>query len=380
MEATHPTSTVCPTAFAAPAPRPSWTRRVLLLAVATFLALAAVTPGCAPDDTSAAPPAARLGKYAGIEIGSTGVKLLVVEFIPSDTYGYDIKEPWVETKNTGLSELAGNPPQFDPAKLEATAKAVKAFVEAAKDKHGVTAERIHVVSSSGVFARFGENAAAIDKARATLTKAVKDATGLALVFIDSTDEGTLAARAIIPRKEAAESLLFDVGGGNTNGGFFDDKGAFHSLALKYGTRSFYALVQDEQKKSGASFADSAKKLRETVLVKELKDLGSREPAAAGRRRVHVIGGITWAMTTYLHPAEQTDPKATRVHLGPEDFDRFAEFVGSHSAEEARDKLAVGPNKAAIRKEVEECAKAYSTPEQLLAGRPNPQGAWPTNTA
>jgi exopolyphosphatase/pppGpp-phosphohydrolase len=320
-----------------------------------------------PDGASAAQPAPqRLGKYGGIEIGSTGVKSLVVEFIPSDANGYDFKEPVVDTQNTQLSEVIGDPPQFDPDRLEATRNALKTFLTTMRDKNGVAPDRIFVVASSGVFARFGANQDARDKARATLTKTVKDATGLTPAFLDSAEEGTLAVRAIIPHPEMSQSLLFDVGGGNTNGGYFDDKEVFHSLALKYGTRSFHALVKDEEKRSATSFAEAAKKLRETVLTQELHEIGAREPAAARRPRVHLIGGIVWAMTTYRHPAEQTDPQATRVRLAPEDFDRFVEMVGAGTPEALRDQLAVGTNKEAIRKEVEAVQKVFN-PEQLLAG-------------
>jgi hypothetical protein len=356
-------------------PRPS--RRAVGFAAALALA-GLVGAGCAlrPVEPAApAPPAPAAaaaaetdpGTLGGIEVGSKGVKPLVVAFrrTPEGTE-FDVRsldDAELKEANTALGTLkTGSDREFDADRFEATAKAVERFHQRLAGHYQLPAQRVHVVVSSGVFSGFAADAAA--PARAKLADRLKAATGRAPGFVDAAQEAEYAARAVVAPARRDRSLLIDIGSGNIKVGSFHP-GGFRSVAVDYGTGRFQGEASKRAAEAKRPFAEVAAELREPLVGKPLREKLAAGAVAGDRTEAQLVGGAAWAAATFARPAQVRDD---RVALGPDDVTRFAALARLVPAD-ARAKVVEAVADPEARKaagaEVERVQKVF-TPEQLVA--------------
>lgn len=338
-------------------------RTALLVAL-----LAALPVACssAPADPNAPAPAATpllepnkhaTDKWAGIEVGSRGVKPIVMGFTKTED-GWDFSaDTSLESKNTELGTLAEGNAALDPKRVEATIAAVKGFDEAIREKHAIPKERVKVVFSSGVFTRFKDKEKAT-KAREELSAQVEKALGRAPDFINEQQEAELAFRGIIAPSGRPGRLLIDIGSGNARFGWYAGD-AFESFTVDAGTKLVRDAVTKEAADKKVPFADALPAVRKTLLDAPLAE---KMKAAKGLDKVNdvvVIGGAAWALTTFTHPG--TGDKA-RVPLTAADVEAFA-ALARQKPEDVRARAAGLSEEAG--KAVERVQKAF-TPEDLQA--------------
>jgi exopolyphosphatase/pppGpp-phosphohydrolase len=338
------------------------------------LALAALPAGCTagsiaqPAAEPAAPEepapvkAADVGKWAGIDVGSRGVKPIAIDFV-NTTDGWDFTtDTSLESRNTDLGTLNDDNSGFDPNRRDAAVAAIAELEKALREKHKLPPERVRVVVSSGVFTRFKDKEKA-DTARLELTVAVEKAIGRAPDFINEFQEAELAARAIIGPAGRAGRMMIDVGSGNTKFGWYTDAG-FQTFTLDSGTKAFRdaAVKQAEARKQ--PFAEAAEALRETALVVPLREKVGKAPGFDKVTDVQLIGGAPWALATFTHPGSG---KELRVRLTAADIEAFAKLakLKPEAAREAVAALTEATAKAAGAKEIERVQKVFS-PEELQA--------------
>src|SRR5579883_2519737 len=344
----------------------SWVA-ILLLAGLAFLP---VLVGCEPSPANApvtvaeAPPVAKpttMEKWAGIDVGSKGVKPIVMGFTKTPS-GWDFSaDTTLESKNTDLGTLAENG-KFDPKNLANTVAAIAELEKAMREKHALPADRVHVVVSSGVFTRF-QNKDAVEIARKELATAIEKAIGRAPDFINEQQEAEYAVRGIITPSARADRLLIDIGSGNTKFGWYiGDK--FQSFTLNSGTKGFRDAVAKHAAANNLSFADALAQ-KDTILTKPLKEHVSKAEGFAKLTRIQIIGGAAWALATFTHPGSGAE---TNVDISAADVEKFASLA-KLKPDEAREKaLAVLTDpamKAAGTKELTRVQKVF-TPEELQA--------------
>jgi hypothetical protein len=276
------------------------------------------------------PSVASLGRYGGVEIGSTGVKMLGVEYYRVD----DTVKPRLLGEpmdvNTNVSDIPEGQNDFDTRALERTLAQVRDYFEAVRDKRGVPVENIFIVCSSGVLAKFKDDTSRL-RNRDRLLEAIREKTGKTPEFIDAHGEAKLSLQAIVPREDWKDAVLVDVGGENIKGGGFDKRGNFYDFSAKVGVKAYEKIVE-KGKLSGESFAEAARRLREAQVEKPLhKELGEIQDLRQ-RKKVYVLGGIAWAMATYTRPEEfyapvgGDQPKYHRP-ISVEDFAVFEGLLG-----------------------------------------------------
>jgi hypothetical protein len=262
-----------------------------------------------------------LGRFGGVEIGSTGVKAIVLDFIRGDDGLPDFIAAWKPKEiNVSLGKLPADGLKFDPNAVTDAREAVKTFMAQMDEKYGLKKDKIFVVASSGVFSGFKTKEAAAE-AKNTLTNEMKDVcTGLDCISV--TDEAKYDIEASVPAKVRGETLLLDFGSGNIKGGFFED-GAFTNMSVDYGTKTFLAAVTKEAKKSKAPLPQLAEEVCDQLVVPKLKEELDRKPSLNRPPRVVVLGGAVWAMATFTRPEAVGK---SRIDLSPGDVGRFRALV------------------------------------------------------
>lgn len=310
----------------------------------------------------ALPAQGRAEVHGGIEIGAQGVKATVLD-VTDGMDGYEAKVLLSGTKNTALTAGLASAERFETGALKETSDAVAKFAEQMRKEHNVPHRRIYVVGSSGLFSALRAKKEAIEANQALLAAAIQEACGLPIRFIDVQREIELSIAGIVPAKRADISLLLDIGGGNTKGGFRNAGKQLVTVSLPYGSVTFADLVKKRAQKD--NYAEAAAALRAEVLVPSLRKGIAEKPELLERKRVYLSGGAVWALASFLRPSNRrsyvpltADDIASYRQLLRQTPDAFPK-VDLSTIEDAR-------VRAEAHLEIERVKKVYQ-PHQLLAG-------------
>ncbi len=254
------------------------------------------------------------GLYAGIEIGSKGVKGMVVEISPTDKEGfYNLNEIMRHNINTSIISGVAKTGMFKDDAIEETATAVKKIMDIIVERANIKKEDIHIVGSSAL--AYVQNAG-------TLEVRVNKLTGSNMGFAYKDTEVLYGLIGSVPNKHQASALLIDVGSGNTKFGYLVDEGKRTvSAELPYGTVS----LTDEAKKansSGANYPSTLSGISANKLAPLLKQESTKNPPILERAPVFMVGGAVWAMATILYPENQD----TFMRIKTEDINRFYDMA------------------------------------------------------
>jgi len=362
---------------AAPAPRASggrWKWAAALLGVLVLIA----------GGTAAAfywlplgkPAPVSLGKYGGVEIGSTGVKMVGVEYVKTDEGITETLLDEPTEANLKLGDLKSGASDFDDRALEKVADQVNDYF-IALGKLGVPRENLYVACSSGVLSPFNDKERK-QRNQNQLANAVHEKTGKDAAFIDAHDEAQFSFQELVPAAEWTQSVLLDVGGGNIKGGGYARKDLFLDFHVDAGYTLFEKKVTAD-KRPGESFADAAVRLRDT----EVRDPLRNEQDVAqlkDRPKVYLLGGPPWAMATYVRPTEFYAPSKAGTKdsylrkLQASDIQTFDELVRTKKPADIKTDVkvlvagsgddlvkAVNENVDKIQKEV------FKNPDRLIGG-------------
>lgn len=231
--------------------------------------------------------------FAGIEIGSKGIKMSVIDVYNIKKGGFTIKSYW--TENVAIAKgisIDGNLAQED---IDRAANVVVTNYKKIKNEIGVTDANIFIVGSSGV-AMAKNTQALIDKVKAT--------TGKDMEFIDAQMEGKMLLKGCIPPVDYKDSMVLDIGGGNTKGGYVDvynsENFVFFPLSLNYGTITLTEAVlkktrNDEINEFNIKSFGFLPTLREQVNA-----MYASKPTALEKEKVYMSGGAVWAFYTLYY--------------------------------------------------------------------------------
>jgi hypothetical protein len=313
--------------------------------------------------------------YAGIEIGSKGVKSVLLQVTPNpddpdgDNAVYLLGDP--QTIDTTLVAGLVEKNKFDDDALRDTVGAVDKLYRAAR-KQKVPEDHIHIVGGSSVFSGLrkkkglpdAEKEAIVRKNKEVLGQAVQAKVGKPAQFIDAADEAELYFKGTVPRPHAEQSVVYDIGSGSTKGACQGAGSNVSSLELPYGTKTYAELVQKELKKTGGSFAAVAHRLSDAELRQPLRDQLGRKPLFRNRERVYLNGGIVWVMATYVHPED----RRPMVPLSLADVDTFVKMLerDKQSILDECVKKAAAKDRKEVEKEVKRAIDTFN-PDEARAG-------------
>lgn len=235
------------------------------------------------------------GIFAGIEIGSKGIKMSVVEVTNIKKGDYIVKSYWSE--NVGIAKgiaIDGNLAKDD---IDRTASVVLANYIKIRDEIKVADENIFIVGSSGV-AMAKNTKELIDKIKITTKKDVE--------FINAQTEGRMLLKGCVPPVDYKDSMVLDIGGGNTKGGYIDVKNdnnfVFFPLSVDFGSITLTeAVIKKTRKDDISEFNEKLFGFLPT-LRDQIKAMYGTSPVALEKEKVFMSGGAVWAFYTLYNGA------------------------------------------------------------------------------
>ncbi|WP_300566947.1 exopolyphosphatase [Flavobacterium sp.] len=239
------------------------------------------------------------GIFAGIEIGSKGIKMSVIEVTNIKKGSFTIKSYWSE--NVGIARGISIDGNLAPEDIEKAATVVLTNYIKIKDEMKVPDENIFIVGSSGV---------AMAKNTQELITKIKLSTNKDVEFIDAQTEGRMLLRGCVPPVDYKDSMVLDIGGGNTKGGYIDvrnnDTFVFFPLSVNYGTITLTEAVIKKTKRD--DIAEYNEKIFGflPILRDQIKAMYGTSPVALEKEKVFMSGGAVWAFyTLYNGAAKET---------------------------------------------------------------------------
>ena len=290
-------------------------------------ALATATQGAEPE------------WYAGIEIGSKGIKVVALpigENGKPDLNRLVKKLPHSLLNNVTLGDLKDG--KFRPEAIEEAQAAVKDFYEQLTSvgdakRPKLRPENIWIVASSGLVIDKPSNYSALEEA-------VKAASGGAktLQAIDQKREVELLMRGAIPTDQWDNSMLVDIGNGNTKFGYLQsarppqvEQALVPNLALK-GTGAYRKAIDLKLKaeKNVGDFHRFCAIILEgrKQLMEDVDEQVGRKPGLRNskRTRVYLSGGSPYVITSLLYPLSMTREDLVEVPVSIKDLRKFEDEI------------------------------------------------------
>ena len=171
--------------------------------------------------------------YTGIEVGSKGVKMSMVELGKNAQSNGSFNILKDTSVNTDFIS-------FTDSTFSATLNALYGLYSTAQKNYNIPVKRIFTAISSGVKmqAEKDEKTEWINKLIASFKEKINDQSKEVTV-IDVKQEAFLSHLGIVPESRRYSTFLIDIGSGNTKGGYFPNgnKKDFYLFQLNWGTKS-----------------------------------------------------------------------------------------------------------------------------------------------
>ena len=269
--------------------------------------------------------------FAAIEIGGKNVKYVRLEVTVHKDESIDVS-PNGDGKiaNPGLAAELGIDRKLTQAAIDRTAEIVKSMIIQLVKDHGVPANRISVVASSGI-----ADVENLEDLRAAIFEATN---GLEMHTVTAEIEVRLTMIGCVPDRDLFSSGLIDIGSSNTKWGYLEPA-AYTKESPGYEVKAAFSQKGSETLSTiiteavGNQFAPheqfiEAAKSERTKIAEKLK-AGILVPAGMDRDTVYLSGGAVWAMVTLIKPETVFE---SYVKLNPEDFQEYDKFLSKSKKE------------------------------------------------
>ena len=183
--------------------------------------------------------------FGGIEIGSKGIKMTVLDVANIKKGNYAVKSFW--TENIGIAKGIAKDGNLAKEDIDKAVATVIANYSKMLYDFEIADENIFIVGSSGVV---------MAKNTQILANKIYLATTKTLAFIDAQTEGKMLLKGCVPPEENINSVILDIGGGNIEGGYVDvrnnDVFVFFPLSVNYGTITLTETIIKNSKQDNLS--------------------------------------------------------------------------------------------------------------------------------
>lgn len=243
--------------------------------------------------------------YAGIEVGSKGVKMSVLEVGKN-------------AQNTGTFNLLKDTSvntdfiSFNPQTFSATLQALEHLYVKASGEYQILPENIFTVVSSGVVVQARKEIqtpmvqALADSFRKRIAEPAREVS-----LVDVAEEARLSHLGIVPEAKRYSTFLIDIGSGNTKGGFFPNGNTkdIKLFQLTWGTKS--VANGTEKRLEGDNSLPNYKKQLYRVLEgsanTEIIYAVNVSGAYNMSDNIAFSGGIAWSVATLIAPELADNP-------------------------------------------------------------------------
>ena len=237
--------------------------------------------------------------YTGIEVGSKGVKMSMVELGKNAQSNGSFNILKDTSVNTDF--ISFNDPTFS-----STLDALCALYAKAQTDYKIPEKRIFTAISSGVKMQAEKDEKTeqvkklIDSFRARINDPSKQVT-----VIDVKQEALLSHLGIVPESRRYSTFLIDIGSGNTKGGYFPHGNTkdFYLFQLNWGTKST-SNAAEKRLEEDKSMVNYQKQLTRVLLQAENAEIVYAVNASGAYPLSDYIafsGGAAWAAANLMHP-------------------------------------------------------------------------------
>lgn len=252
--------------------------------------------------------------YAGIEVGAKGIKLSVIDVKLSKDKEFDYTLVMDTSINTDAASLS-----YQSEKE--TADAVAVLWEIVKNRLHISANRVHIVISSGLKQE-------LDKYNkidyfATIIRPKNLDTSIKIKYVTPFEESELSLLGIVPQKHRFTTDQLDIGSGNTKGGYFNLNKVFVPITFPLGTKSFQRLLEGKSKGDIDDFVKTGGQLWKDSLARVVANEFLNKRDFKERDILYLSGGIVWAITSLTHPQNIND---NYVEINSDDISNFRKNI------------------------------------------------------
>ena len=243
--------------------------------------------------------------YAGIEVGSKGVKMSLIEMARNSAKNPNYSIVMDTSVNTDFIS-------FTPITFESSLEAFSGLYSTALDFYHIPADRIYTVISSGVkvSAQKSQKTPWIQNLIDSFKLRIKDPSRNVAV-IDAEEEARLSHLGIVPESKRFTTFLIDIGSGNTKGGYFPTDNISHIklFQLTWGTQSIAnaAINRLDGDNSIKNYGTQLQRVLQGDANKEITYAVNISGAYNMSDNVAFSGGAAWATATLLFPELIDDP-------------------------------------------------------------------------
>ena len=237
--------------------------------------------------------------YAGIEVGSKGVKLSMVELDKKTGDQSDFRILKDTSINTDFIS-------FTQPTFQATLAALNQLYEFAVKQNNIPVAHVFTAISSGVDiqAKKADKKSWIDQ----LINAFKfnnNEPDRIMTVIDVKDEARLSHLGIVPESRRYNTFLIDIGSGNTKGGYFPfgNTNDFFLFQLTWGTKSTFNAAE-KMLGTENTIQNFSSQLSRVLAGAENNEIVYSVNASGAFPKSDYIafsGGIAWAVATLISP-------------------------------------------------------------------------------
>ncbi len=237
--------------------------------------------------------------YAGIEVGSKGVKMSILEI----GRGAQKSGAFNILKDTSVNSDFIS---FSPQTFQSTVNGFTALYNSAVKDYNIPSEKIYTVISSGVKGQAEKDNKEswiknlIDSFKTKINEPVRE-----VDVIDVIQEARLSHIGIVPESRRYSTFLIDIGSGNTKGGFFPngDTKFLKLFQLTWGTKST-ANATEKRTDDDKTIENYNKQLTRVLTGAENTEIiymVNESGAFPMSDYIAFSGGIAWSVATLLSP-------------------------------------------------------------------------------
>lgn len=237
--------------------------------------------------------------YAGIEVGSKGVKLSVLEISKNAQHTSSFNVLKDSSVNTDFIS-------FSPASFAATLNALSGLYGVANLQYKIAPQNIYTVLSSGVKvqAEKDNKLAWVKNLSDSFRKKINEPLRT-VNMVDVVDEARLSHLGIVPEAKRYSTFLIDIGSGNTKGGYFPNSNTtdLKLFQLTWGTKSVANGTEKrmEEDKSIGNFQKQLYRVLEGSANQEIIYAVNVSGAYNMSDNIAFSGGIAWAAANLIYP-------------------------------------------------------------------------------
>ena len=233
--------------------------------------------------------------YAGIEIGSKGVKMSVLDVDNIRKGDYVVSAFW--TENVGIARGIGIDGNLAQEDIDNAVAVVATNYEKLKSEYKLIEEHIYIVGSSGV---------AMAENKQLLVDAVKKATNKDMEYIDAGNEGKMLLRGCVPPNDYTDAMVLDIGGGNTKGGYVDTRNGdvlvFFPISLDFGSITLTEAVNKKIKNNSLEEYNAKSFGFMPIVRNQINAMYASRPESLEKNKIFMSGGAVWAFYTLMNGA------------------------------------------------------------------------------